>query len=228
MGRHSLAEEPVPHPLDPPKPQQGRGETTGSHRIVAKKAPRRRIAGWPIAVAGLVVLIALGVFGWNWADSVLNNRAEAQAASCTGGRSQIRVLVTPQIAKPVQTAAARWNQDLTVVHGSCVQVDVETKDSSDVLSALTGKTALDSIGGLPDGWIPESSSWSQQLSAAKPELIGSPSMSVASFAQSDYPFIGLAGASIDDTQQRGTQSFRAYLKEPTQQADFTAAGIRPY
>ncbi|MDT8912631.1 substrate-binding domain-containing protein [Amycolatopsis sp. PS_44_ISF1] len=228
MGRHSLAEEPVPHPLDPPKPQAGRGETTGSHRVVARQAPRRRIAGWPIVAAGLLVLIALGVFGWNWADSVLNNRAEAQAASCTGGRSQIRVLVTPQIAKPVQTAAARWNSDLTVVHGSCVRVEVEVKDSGEVLGALTGQTAMDSIGGLPDGWIPESSSWSRQLSAAKPDLIGSPSMSVASFPPADYPFIGLAGASIDDTQQRGTQSFRAYLKEPAQQADFAAAGIRPY
>ncbi|SEO78371.1 substrate-binding domain-containing protein [Amycolatopsis saalfeldensis] len=228
MGRHSLAEEPVPHPLDPPKPQQGRSETTGSHRIVAKKAPRRRIAGWPIAVAGLVVLIVLGVFGWNWADSVLNNRAEAQAASCTGGRSQIRIVVAPQITTPVQAAAARWNSDLTVVHGSCVQVTVETKDSADVLSALTGRASLDSIGGLPDGWIPESSSWSGQLSSAKPDMIGSPPMTIGSFPPADYPFVGLAGASIDDTQQRGTQSFRAFLKEPAQRADFAAAGIRPY
>ncbi|WP_326835946.1 hypothetical protein VSH64_13615 [Amycolatopsis rhabdoformis] len=231
MGRHTLAEEPVPHPLDPPKRQQGRSETTGSHRIVAAKAPRRRIAKWPIACAGLVVLVALGVFGWNWADSVLNNRAEAQAASCGGNRSTLRLVVTPQVAKPVEAAAKRWDADLTPEHGACFQVDVTTKSSSEVLDALVGKTDLSTIGGLPDGWIPESSYWVTQLTNAKPERIGSPAMPIGSGPPADYPFVGLAGASIsgtstDENQQRATQSFRAYLKEPAQLADFAAAGIR--
>ncbi|WP_406632905.1 hypothetical protein [Amycolatopsis sp. WGS_07] len=226
MGRHSLPEEPVPHPLDPPKRSPGRSETTGSHRIVAKKAPRRRIAKWPLVALGLVVLATLGVVGWNWADSVLNNRAEAQAASCNGGRTDIRIVVTPQIAKPVEAAAARWNRDLTQVHGSCVQVAVQSKPASDVLNALTGKSSLDAIGGLPDGWIPESSYWVSQLSKAKPDVIGSPAMPIGSGPPADYPFVGLSGASIDEVQQRGTQSFRAFLKEPAQLADFAAAGIR--
>src|SRR4051812_4958853 len=110
MGRHSVAEEPVPHPLDPPKRYEGRGEATGSHRIVAKKAPRRRIAKWPIACVVLVALIALGVFGWNWADGVLNNRAEAQATGCADGNTTIRIIVTPSVQKPLEQSAARWNQ----------------------------------------------------------------------------------------------------------------------
>ncbi|WP_084144617.1 substrate-binding domain-containing protein [Amycolatopsis jejuensis] len=226
MGRHNLAEEPVPHPLDPPKRSPGRSETTGSHRIVGKKPPRRRIAKWPLVALGLAVLVTLGVVGWNWADSVLNNRAEAQAASCNGGRTDVRIVVTPQIAKPVEAAAARWNQDLTVVHGSCVHVAVESKPAAEVLGALTGTTPIDSIGGLPDGWIPESSYWVAQLAKAKPDAIGSPAMPIGSGPPADYPFVGLSGASIDETQQRGTQSFRAFLKEPAQLADFTAAGIR--
>ncbi|QRP49637.1 substrate-binding domain-containing protein [Amycolatopsis sp. FDAARGOS 1241] len=231
MGRHSLAEEPVPHPLDPPKRPQGRSETTGSHRIVAAKAPRRRIAKWPLACLGLVILVAVGVFGWNYADSVLNNRAEAQAATCTGTRTTVRVVVTPQIAQPVDTAAARWNSDLTQSHGACVHVDVESKPSADVLNALTGKTDVATIGGLPDGWIPESSYWITQLTNAKPALIGAPPMSIGSGKPADYPFVGLVGSSLggpatDENQQRATQTFRAYLKEPAQLAAFAAAGIR--
>ncbi|MBB4683679.1 substrate-binding domain-containing protein [Amycolatopsis jiangsuensis] len=226
MGRHNLAEEPVPHPLDPPARPAGRSETTGSHRIVGRKAPRRRIAKWPIAVAGLVVLVALGIVGWNWADGQLTNRAEAQAASCSGGRTGIRIVVTPQVAAPVRTAATRWNQDLTEVHGSCVRVDVQSRPAPDVFNALTGATGPAAIGGVPDGWISESPYWVTKLGQAKPDVIGSPAMSVGDGpAGNGYLFVALSSPSTDGTRQRATQSFRAFLKEPAQLADLAAAGV---
>ncbi len=204
----------------------GKGEATGSHRIVGKKAPRRRIAGWPIACAVLAALIGLGVIGWNWADSELNSRAEAQAASCSGGTSHMRILVTPSAQKPLTAAADRWNQAATVVHGQCVHVMIEAKPSSQVLDALVGRTTLDSIGGLPAAWLPESSYWVSELTTKKPEMIGSPAQSVASARSADYPFIGLTGQGIDDTVLRAAQTFREYLEQPPQQADFVAAGIK--
>ncbi|HWD02404.1 MAG TPA: hypothetical protein VG674_08135 [Amycolatopsis sp.] len=231
MGRHNLAEEPVPHPLDPPKRTEGRSETTGSHRIVAAKAPRRRIAKWPIACLGLLVLVALGIFGWNYADSVLNNRAEAQAATCAGTRTTVHVVVTPQIGKPVETAAGHWNSDLTQDRGACVHVTVTTAPSNVVLDALTGKADAATIGGVPDGWVPESSYWVTQLTNVKPGLIGAPAMTIGSGPPADYPFVGLVSSSLggpvtDENQQRATQAFRAFLKEPAQVATFAAAGIR--
>lgn len=204
----------------------GKGEATGSHRIVGKKAPRRRIATWPIACLVLAVLLGLGVIGWNWADSELNSRAEAQAASCSGGTSHMRVIVTPSAQKPVETAATRWNQAATVVHGQCVHVMVEARASSEVLDALVGRTNLDSIGGLPAAWLPESTYWVSELTTKKPEMIGSAAQSVATARSADYPFVGLAGPSIDDTLLRASQTFREYLEQPAQQADFAAAGIR--
>ncbi|WP_245805104.1 hypothetical protein [Amycolatopsis australiensis] len=205
----------------------GKGEATGSHRIVGKKAPRRRIATWPIACAVLAALIGLGVIGWNWADSELNSRAEAQAASCSGGTSQMRILVTPSVQKPVTAAADRWNQAATVVHGQCVHVTVDAKPSAEVLDALVGRTNLSAIGGLPAAWLPESSYWVSELTTKKPEMIGSPPQSVANARSADYPFIGLAGQGIDDTVLRAAQTFREYLEQPPQQADFAAAGIKP-
>jgi hypothetical protein len=204
----------------------GKGEATGSHRIVGKKAPRRRIAGWPIACLVLAVLIGLGVIGWNWADNELNSRAEAQAASCSGGTSQMRVIVTPSAQKPLAAAAERWNQAATVVHGQCVHVTIDAKASSQVLDALVGRAGLDSIGGLPAAWLPESSYWVSELTTKKPEMIGSPAQSVANARSADYPFIGLSGQGIDDTVLRAAQTFREYLEQPAQQADFAAAGIK--
>ena len=226
MGRHSLAEEPVPHPLDPPKRSARPSEATGSHRIVGKKAPRRRVAGWPIACLVLAVLIGLGIFGWNWADSELNNRAEAQAASCSGGTTQMRVIVTPSAQQPVTQAATRWNQASTVVHGQCVQITVDAMPSAKVLDALVGKTAIETINGMPAAWMPESSYWVSELTTAQPGLIGSPAQSVANARSADYPYIGLDGPNIGDTLLRAAQTFREYLQQPTQQADFAAAGIK--
>ncbi|MEU8418054.1 hypothetical protein [Amycolatopsis japonica] len=226
MGRHSVAEEPVPHPLDPPKRPQGRGEATGSHRIVGKKAPRRRIAKWPIACLVLVVLVAIGVFGWNWADGELNTRAEAQAKACSAGDTPMRVIVTPSIEKPVRAAAERWNNAATVVRDHCVIIQIDALSSGSVLDGLVGRTNLDSIGGLPAAWIPESSYWVTELNTAKPELVGSPAQSVATARSADYPLVGLAGKNIDEVQMRAAQTFRQYLQQPAQQADFAAAGIK--
>jgi len=204
----------------------GKSDATGSHRIVGKKAPRRRIATWPIACLVLAVLIGLGVVGWNWADNELNSRAEAQAASCDGGTAHMRVLVTPSVQKPVTAAAERWNQAATVVHGQCVHVMIEAKPSAQVLDALVGRAKMDSIGGLPAAWLPESTYWVSELTTKKPEMIGSPAQSVANARSADYPFIGLAGPGIDDTALRAAQTFREYLEQPAQQADFAAAGIK--
>ncbi|HET6704220.1 hypothetical protein [Amycolatopsis sp.] len=203
-----------------------KSDATGSHRIVGKKAPRRRIATWPIACLVLAILIGLGVVGWNWADNELNSRAEAQAASCDGGTAHMRILVTPSVQKPVAAAADRWNQAATVVHGECVHVMIEAKPSAQVLDALVGRAKMDSIGGLPAAWLPESSYWVSELTTKKPEMIGSPAQSVANARSADYPFIGLAGPGIDDTALRAAQTFREYLEQPAQQADFAAAGIK--
>jgi len=174
----------------------------------------------------LAILIGLGVVGWNWADNELNSRAEAQAASCDGGTSHMRVVVTPSVEKPVAAAADRWNQAATVVHGQCVHVMVEAKASAQVLDALVGRAKMDSIGGLPAAWLPESSYWVSELTTKKPEMIGSPAQSVANARSADYPFIGLAGPGIDDIALRAAQTFREYLEQPAQQADFAAAGIK--
>ncbi|GAB2970463.1 hypothetical protein LWP59_14950 [Amycolatopsis acidiphila] len=203
----------------------GRSTATGTHRAMGKIAGRRRIAKWPIVAGAFVVLLVVGLLAWGWANNVLNSRAEAQANACTDGNSTMTVVVTPTAQQPVSAAAARWNQANTVVHAHCVHIDVRAIPSQQVLDALTGKADLSTIGGLPVAWLPENSYWVDQLTTTKPGMVGSPAESVASARSADYPFLGLAGNTVDDVQARAAQVFRDYLREPAQQADFTAAGL---
>lgn len=204
---------------------EGRSTATGTHRAMGKIAGRRRIAKWPIFAGAFVVLLVVGLLGWGWANNVLNSRAEAQANACTDGDSTLTVVVAPTAQQPVSAAAARWNQAKTVVHAHCVHVDVRAIPSQQVLDALTGKADLTTIGGLPAAWIPENSSWIDQLQTTKPGIVGSPAESVASAPSANYPFLGLAGDTVDEVQARAAQVFRDYLREPAQQADFTSAGL---
>lgn len=225
MGRHTLAEDhPVPHQPEP-REDVDSTYTTGTHRAIGKAAPRRRIATWPIACLVLVGLVVVGVFGWNWASGVLSNRAEAEAVSCTAGSASIKVVVAPAVLKPLQEAADSWDQSNTVVDDHCVHATIASMSSQQMLDALSGKTSLDAVGGLPDAWIPESSYWGSQLQALNPALIGSLPQSLTSTISADYPFLGLSGPSVSETQMRAAQSFRAFLQQPAQKAIFAKDGI---
>jgi hypothetical protein len=224
MGRHTLNEEPVPHHPDPAD-ELDSVVTTGTHRAIGKAAPRRRIATWPIACVVLVGLLVVGVIGWNWVSGELNNRAEAEAVSCTAGPSSIKVVVAPAVQKPVQEVADSWNQADQVVDDHCIHVDIVATPSQTMLDALSGKTSIGTVGGIPAAWIPESSYWGNQLQAVKPAMIGSLAQSLSSTISADYPYLGLTGPDIDETQIRAAQSFRDYLQEPGQKAVMAKDGI---
>ncbi|EHR51020.1 hypothetical protein SacmaDRAFT_2780 [Saccharomonospora marina XMU15] len=215
MGRHSIVDHPAVERSDALT-------STGTHRAIGRTS-RRGVAAWPIASVVLVVLLVLGWFGWNWADGVVQSRAQAQAADCQDGETSIQVAVAPSVEQPVMRAAQEWNDNRTVVHGYCVDVDVEAVPTQQVLdSLLAGSTAE-----MPAAWIPESSSSIEQLSNQRPGVLGSSARSVATGAGADYPFVTLAGEQVDDVQQRAAQSFRAFLVAPEQRTGFSDAGLTP-
>lgn len=203
----------------------GRSTASGTHRAIGKVRGRKRIAKWPIFTGVFVVLLVIGLVAWGWANSVVNSRADAQAAACTDGNSTLSVVVTPSVQQPIRAAADRWNQAKTVVHAHCVHVDVRAIPSPQVLDALTGKAGPETIGGFPAAWVPENTAWINQLVTARPGIVGSPSESVASGPSADYPYIGLADSTVDEVQARAAQVFRDYLRDPQQRGDFAAAGL---
>ncbi|MBB3664795.1 hypothetical protein FB384_003746 [Prauserella sediminis] len=200
--------------------RHGTVTSTGSHRAVDKK-PKRRIAAWPVACGVLVVLIVAGIFGWNWADGVLSNRAEAQAAACEEGESTLRVATAPAVADPVRQAAKAWNDEETVVHGHCVTVKVQPGTSSEVFTDLTG----DRTRGTPAAWIMDDTKWSDRLASDQPDRIGASPEKIASGPDGTFTYVSLAGNGVDTVQQRAAQSFRAHLTSPEQQKRFAEAGF---
>src|SRR5436309_182057 len=82
-------------------------------------------------------------------------------------------------------------------------------------TALTGRSDLDSIGGLPAAWICDSADSASRLAAARPDLIGAPAEPVAG-----YSFVGLGGTAVDEVGVRAAQVFRDFLQQPAQQTAF--------
>jgi hypothetical protein len=217
MGRHRQVE-------DPSSQQQSSPEVlthTGYHRAMGKQATRRRIAAWPVVCMTLVVLTILGWLGWNWANGMVANRAEAQAAQCQEGNATVKVAVDPSAEKPVSEAAVKWNKDNTIVRSHCIQIDIKPVASAKMVDALSGKQDVSAVGGLPAGWIPQASPEIQQLTADRPELIAASSESITQ-GPVNYLYLGLAGDGIDLVQKQAAQLFRDFLKQPAQQASFSA------
>ncbi|MGH3517104.1 MAG: hypothetical protein ACRDQ7_06725 [Haloechinothrix sp.] len=214
MGRHSKTEPSAPPPGD--------GLTdTGSHRAIASTRPRG-VAKWPIACLGAVALIALTWIGLVWGNNVLNHRAEAQANSCTGGRSTLRVTVAPSIEQPVIDAAETWNASDQVVHDRCITVDVRSAESQGVVDMLGQSGTMSKV---PAAWIPESTQWASELREENPRrVIGEPA-SVTSAKSADYPFVVIGGEGVDPVQERAAQTFRHFLLDREQRALFAEAGF---
>lgn len=198
-------------------------------RIRAARLRMRGLAKWPIAVATLIVLLALSWAGWNWAESVATRtaRAQAQATRCPEGPATLRVVVAPDIRGPVAAAARSWNRTGHVVHAHCVHTVVQAIPSAQVADALTGRTSMSTIDGLPAAWVPESERWLRELRQTRPGILGASGESIATAGEAGYPYVGLAGDGVSPTQARAAQSFRAYLLRDRQRSAFTDAGFGP-
>ncbi|MFD2416974.1 hypothetical protein [Amycolatopsis pigmentata] len=219
-GQHATVDEPT-RQVETPQRSDGRS-ATGYHRAVGAAATRRRIAKWPIVAGVLVLLVAVGLGGWAWANKVLDSRNAAQAKDCAEGVATMKVIVAPGVSRPVQAAAAKWNQARTVVHAHCITVDVQPRPSNQVLDALTGHAAPDTIGGIPAAWVPEATgNWAAQLATARPDLIGTPPEGLTN----GFSYVGLGGSAVDEVTIRAAQVFHDFLMDPAQRPDFTDAGL---
>jgi hypothetical protein len=148
------------------------------HRALVTRV-RRRLAKWPVAVTGLVVLVLLGWLAWTWLGGVLERRAAAEANGCTAGDVVLRIAVTPSIAQPVRDAAQRWTDTSPVVDDSCVRLQVQSVDSQTVLTGLTAKWDTGKLGDPPAAWLPDSSLWANRLTAQNNAVVSTAPQSIA-------------------------------------------------
>ncbi|MPY98245.1 MAG: hypothetical protein GEU97_09640 [Actinophytocola sp.] len=188
----------------------GQPSETGYHRAVST---RRGIAKWPIAVAAVLALLALGGLGAVWANKALNAQAEAEANSCTEGTSTLRVTTTPTIEDDVAAAAKNWNDKKPPVYSHCVTITVTAAASDKVLPTLREADAKT----VPAAWITPSAEWAEKLAKTNPERVSSTAKPLKNASGTYYTYVVVGGEGVDEIQQRAAQQFRDYVREAVAQ-----------
>ncbi|MGW4113335.1 substrate-binding domain-containing protein [Actinosynnema sp. NPDC004786] len=148
------------------------------HRALRTKV-RRGIAKWPVAIVGLVVLVALGWVGWTWVGGIVERRAAAQAGDCNEGDALLRIASTPSVAEAVKQVAEAWSEQRPVVYDHCIQVEVQSIDSEVVLQGLTQGWDAGKLGERPHAWVTDSMLWANRLTAQNATLLGAAPESIA-------------------------------------------------
>jgi Ca-activated chloride channel family protein len=121
-------------------------------------ATRWAVAPWIVLSAVAVVLLAGVTAGYAW----------LARGGCSGGRTTLTVLASPDHATVLASLAEQWSRDQPVVDGTCAAVDVQTKDSAATAAALSPSWDPRRDGPRPDVWAPESTMWSL-VAASRPD-----------------------------------------------------------
>ncbi|MGA6206716.1 VWA domain-containing protein [Nocardia testacea] len=109
-----------------------------------------------IAAVIVVVLVAV-VFGCSRLGTDSADRSAA-AGTCVEGEAVLDVTADPEVADPVRTIAARYNETRPVVRDHCAKVVVTERPSADMVAAFTSNATWNPVlGPRPGLWIPVSS-----------------------------------------------------------------------
>ncbi|HWO61882.1 MAG TPA: substrate-binding domain-containing protein [Umezawaea sp.] len=204
------------------------------HRTLRTRV-RRGVAGWPVAVVGLVALIVLGVLGWSWLGGVIERRAAAEAGDCAEGEAALRIASTPSAADAVRDVAKAWSATRPVVYDHCIRVEVQSIDSEVVLESLTQGWDEGKLGARPHAWITDSTLWVNRLGAQNHALLGAAPQSIAAspvvlalpeegatavqasagFRWTDLPGVTSSPAGWDRFGQAAWGPFKVAMPDPT-------------
>lgn len=123
---------------------------SGHHRDRGRAARReqRRVA--PSIFIAVVALLSLSLVGTGYAY-VVKSRCD--------GTVVLTMLSAPEQATILSTLAERWHETNPSVDGKCIRLDVSSKDSAQVVDAMSPAWDSRRDGTRPDIWAPESSTW---------------------------------------------------------------------
>ncbi|WP_436496582.1 substrate-binding domain-containing protein [Actinokineospora sp. HUAS TT18] len=144
-----------------------------------QRGDRRRAPRWAVLLPGLIVIMVALWFGGSWLRYAADERAAERGRECAAGPVALKVVVTPSVETPLREIAKRWNARGPVVGDRCVKVNISSAESAAVLAGLTGEWSARELGDRPHAWLPESSIWTDRLSAVDDALLGSAPDTVA-------------------------------------------------
>jgi Ca-activated chloride channel family protein len=102
-------------------------------------------------------IVAFLLVGATIAGAILALRAVSDAESCSDALI-LTVEAAPEVAAPIRSASAEYQQTDPSVDGTCVTIEVRTRAAHETAQLLgAGQDAT--AGSLPDVWIPDSTLW---------------------------------------------------------------------
>jgi Ca-activated chloride channel family protein len=126
-----------------------------SHRRGGLRGRAGKVAFWTtIAVVTSLALTGI-TFGYRY----------VAGRSCSG-KATATVIAAPGMSTMLEGLARAWQQTAPAVHGRCVSVDIEAKDSALMAQALGVEWDAKSLGVAPDVWVPESTTWARRAATA--------------------------------------------------------------
>jgi len=123
---------------------------------------------WSVLV--VVLLVTAGVL-WAALGDRADKQADQAANKCAEGPAQVSVAVDPALTDGLKSLAQQYNDTHPVVRDKCITIEVTPKDPAAVLDALKNGWDPAAMGPMPALWIPESSVWTSQLTAANPGMV---------------------------------------------------------
>ncbi len=142
------------------------------HRSSGGESIRSRGVSRGVVAALLsILLVAAVVVIWQDLGDQIDRQAEEAAAQCVEGRESVPIVADPDIAPGLAAVARNFGETNPVVRDKCVSVDVRPGDAKITLDGLSGSWDTESMGAYPAAWVPQSSVWSADLAAAKPDAI---------------------------------------------------------
>lgn len=123
---------------------------SGQHRERGRTARRQRRRLAPSVVITVVTLLVGGLVGTGYAY-VIQRRCD--------GSVTVTMAAAPDHATILSALAERWMATKPSVNGKCVRLDVVSKESAQVVDALSPVWDARRDGPRPDIWAPESSTW---------------------------------------------------------------------
>jgi len=153
------------------------GLSVGRHR---DSAARRGVSRGPVIAVVVIVVLALATFGWFRLRENIAAQGASAAGNCVSGSSTLNVVANSSIAPTLTELADRFTATKPVVRDHCVQVVVSTANDQQVLASLRSGGENTGLGSPPAVWIPQDSSWTTELAAARPAVLTDKIRSVAS------------------------------------------------
>ncbi|GAB90498.1 hypothetical protein [Gordonia rhizosphera] len=128
-----------------------------------------------------VVLAAALVVLWIQVGDRVDRQGDQAAATCVEGKTTVPVVADPDVAGALDEIAQDFAKTNPVVRDHCVTIAVRPGDAKITLDGLTGNWDAESLGAYPAAWVPQSSIWAAELTAAQPDLVdGDPDSLVSS------------------------------------------------